>query len=704
MDQSADENSRLQRQVDSLQEAHDAFISIEAAASRCAGDGYFETLAAGLANSLQVACVCIAELVIDEQNTARTTALYFDGKILPSMRYDLRNTPCENVFNSRACVYVTGVQDRFPEDRLLAEWDIESYLGTPLFDSTGQPIGLLSAMDRRQLTDPRLARMLLSLFASNAAGELQRRAAEMARTETEGRLRLAFDAASMGAWDWDLLANRVSFSENLEIVLGVDPTTLPQDSRSILQLVHPEDRGQVAAAVMRSIVDREHFSIELRIQLSDGSLRWIASRGHAYYGIDNRATRLVGVVNRIDDRRQAEEERQRLESRVLQAQKLETLATLAGGVAHDFNNLLQAITSNVELVRAAGPMTSGVHGFLDQIEAASERAGELTEQLLSYAGKNRLVHESIDISRLALEMLQLLEASIAKRAHLLGQFASGIPRVLGDPTHLRQVVLNLIVNAAESLKDGTSEIRLKSGTMYLDAGQLAHVHSTENLAEGTYVFLEVADTGCGMRPEIRERIFDPFFTTKATGRGLGLAAVLGITCRHGGGVGVESEPDVGTTIRIYLPPAPLDLTPPGGAADLARLRAEIAVGEGLILVVDDDGFVLESARLLLETMGFSTLTASDGQRAIEIFEAHRARIDAVLLDLTMPGLSGDAVFGELRARRADLPIVLCSGFSEEDADRVKIQDSISRFLQKPFRSDALKRTLLSVLGAGREPR
>lgn len=701
---SADEDSRLQSQIDSLQEAHDAFISIEAAASRCAGSGYFESLASGLASSLQVACVCIAELVADEPHTAKTTALYFDGQILPSVRYDLRNTPCENVFASRACVYVTGVQQRFPEDQWLADWNIDSYLGTPLLDATGQPIGLLSAMDRRQLADPRLARMLLSLFASNAAGELQRRAAETARSETESRLRLAFDAASMGAWDWDLVTNRVSYSENLNSVLGVELARMPRDSQSILRMIHPADRGQVAATVMRSIVDRQHFSIELRLLLPDGSIRWIASRGHAYYNSENRATRLIGVVSRIDDRRQADEERRRLELRVQQAQKLETLATLAGGVAHDFNNLLQAITSNVELVRASGPMTSGIHGFLDQIEAASERASDLTDQLLSYAGKGRLVHESIDVSRLALEMLQLLEASIAKKAHLLGQFASGIPRVLGDPTHLRQVVLNLIVNAAESLENGASEIRLRTGTMHLDAAQLTRVQSNANLSEGDFVYIEVADTGCGMPPEIRARIFDPFFTTKATGRGLGLAAVLGITFSHGGGVGVESEPGVGTTIRIFLPPAPQELPASIDIADSSRQRAPASVGEGTILVVDDDEFVLESARLLLDTLGFSALTAPNGQQAIELFEAEKNQIDAVLLDLTMPGLSGEAVFRVLRSRRKDLPVVFCSGFSEEDSAELPIEDTISAFLQKPFRSDTLKRTLLSVLSAAREMR
>jgi signal transduction histidine kinase/CheY-like chemotaxis protein len=474
---------------------------------------------------------------------------------------------------------------------------------------------------------------------------------------------------------------------------------MPRDSRALLGIVHPDDRGQVAAAVMRSVIDREQFSIELRIEARKGEWRWIASRGHAYYGQDLRATRLVGVVNRIDDRLQAEEERRQLESRVQQAQKLETLATLAGGVAHDFNNLLQAINSNVELARSVMRPNEEIDAYLTQIEAASDRAGELTDQLLSYAGRRRIAWESIDLSRLTLEMSQLLEASIAKRARLLGQFAANLPPVLGDPTQLRQILLNLIVNAAESLPGGGSEIRLKTGTTHLDRQQLARIQASVELFEGNYVFLEVADTGCGMPPEVQSRIFDPFFTTKATGRGLGLAAVLGITCSHAGGVGVESAPGEGTTIRIYLPPAPGHLQAP--AATHAR-EAEPAVPdviEKTVLVVDDDAFVLESARLLLESIGFATISARSGREALEIFDSQQQTIHVVLLDLTMPGVSGDAVLRELRKRAPELPIVLCSGFSEEDAGRLPIHDGISLFLQKPFRSSELRQKLHAVLEA-----
>jgi signal transduction histidine kinase/AmiR/NasT family two-component response regulator len=392
------------------------------------------------------------------------------------------------------------------------------------------------------------------------------------------------------------------------------------------------------------------------------------------------------------DREAAEEARRAIEAKVLEVQKLESLGVLAGGIAHDFNNLLVAVMGNAGLALLDLPEDSPARSSIADIETAGRRAGELARQMLAYSGRSRGLVEPIELSELIHELLALLQVSIGKGVELRLQLPETPLVVDGDPAQLRQVVMNLVINAADAIgRTSSGTVSIRAQLLHASAEYLADVHPEAGLAPGPYASLEVADTGIGMDPATRDRIFDPFFTTKDTGRGLGLAAVLGIVHRHGGAIRVYSELGHGTTFRILLP---VSAAVPVVAPDLDGDWR----GEGTVLVVDDDPGVRRVACRLLETFGLTVRTAASGAEAIGIVEADPDACDAVLLDLTMPEMSGTEAFDRLQAIRPGLPVVLMSGYHEEELRR-ELDARISGFIQKPFTPGDLARKIRMALGA-----
>ncbi len=391
----------------------------------------------------------------------------------------------------------------------------------------------------------------------------------------------------------------------------------------------------------------------------------------------------------------AEEERHKLEAQMLEFQKLESLGVLAGGIAHDFNNLLMAILGNADLARSLLPPASPARPNVEEIVRASQRAADLCRQMLAYSGKGRFVVGRYDLSEIVQEMAQMLEVSVSKKASLRYSFAAELPAVRADATELRQVIMNLITNASESLGDESGVISVSTGVLECDRAYLSGSHLDDKLPEGRYVYLEVADTGCGMDEETQRRIFDPFFSTKFIGRGLGLAAVLGIVRGHRGAIKVHSEPGQGTTFRILLPALDWEAKEP---APSPAVNAHPPRG-GTILLVDDDPAVRHVAAQMLDGLGFKVLTAADGREGLEVFRQHDGEMDCVILDLTMPEMGGEEVFGELRRLRSDICVILSSGYNEEDVTQRFVGQRLAGFIQKPYTSAKLRVTLNRVLGA-----
>jgi len=407
--------------------------------------------------------------------------------------------------------------------------------------------------------------------------------------------------------------------------------------------------------------------------------------------------RMIGTGIDITERTKAEAERQNLRSQIEHAQKLESLGVLAGGIAHDFNNLLTAILGHTSLALAECPEGSRARQEIAEIESASLRAVDLTNQMLAYSGKGRFVVAPVDLTAQVREMGRLLETAASKSVTLEYDLDERIPAVEGDRGQLAQIIMNLITNASEAVGDGCGVITLRTGAMKADRDYLSNTYLHDRLAEGSYVYVEVTDTGCGMDEETLNRLFDPFFTTKFSGRGLGLAAVVGIVRGHRGAIEIDSEPGVGTTFRVLLPASEAS-EPARALASDASVMSEMG---GTILVVDDEEAIQTVTKRMLECAGFTVLKASDGRESVEIFRAHRDEIRSVLLDLTMPRMGGVEAFRKIRQIRPDMPVILTSGYDAQELEERFGKLGFAAFLKKPYRILELIEKLRSVMVAER---
>ncbi len=456
--------------------------------------------------------------------------------------------------------------------------------------------------------------------------------------------------------------------------------------------INPDYRPETWAAHWEEIRRLGSFTFEARHRARDGRLLPVEVRVN-FVEFEGREYRCA-FVRDLSERRKAEEERHNLESRIREVQKLESLGVLAGGIAHDFNNLLMAILGNADLALHNLSPASPARSNVEEVERASKRAADLCRQMLAYSGKGRFVVGRYDLTEIVREMTRMLEISISKKATLRYAFAKDVPPVQVDATQMRQVVMNLITNASEALGDDGGVISVSSGAMECDRAYLAESYLDDNLPEGRYVFLEVSDTGCGMDAGTRRRIFDPFFTTKFAGRGLGLAAVLGIVRGHMGAIKVYSEPGKGTTFKILLPAAEWtseDKEPVAGKSFRSR-------GGGTILLVDDDPHVLVVGSEMLELLGFKVLTASNGREGLDVFREHGDGIALVILDLTMPEMGGEEAFRAIHRLRSDVRVIISSGYTEQDVVQRFAGKGLTGFVQKPYTLAMLRETLDRVLG------
>ncbi|MGD0091049.1 MAG: PAS domain S-box protein [Planctomycetota bacterium] len=405
--------------------------------------------------------------------------------------------------------------------------------------------------------------------------------------------------------------------------------------------------------------------------------------------------RLFTVVLRdITERQKAEEERRQLEGRALHAQKLESLGVLAGGIAHDFNNILQAILGNTELAAYQLASSSPARPYLQNMESACRRAAGLCQQMLAYSGKGRFVVEALGLNDVVRDMTHILEVAISKKAVLKYNLADNLPAIEADANQVRQVFMNLITNASEALGEANGVIAVTTGALEVEQAYLAETYVAENLPAGLYVYAEVADSGCGMKPEVKQRMFEPFFTTKFTGRGLGMAAVLGIMRGHRGAIKVYSEPGKGTAIKVLFPASKKAAAGQERAENEALWR-----GSGMVLVVDDEPAILATATAMLQLLGFQVLTASDGRKALEVYRAHPGGIACVLLDLTMPNLDGEETFRELRRMDPNAHVIITSGYNEQEVTQRFAGKGAAGFIQKPYQMATLRAKLRAALEA-----
>ncbi len=521
----------------------------------------------------------------------------------------------------------------------------------------------------------------------------ERLRAERALRESETKYRTLFNHAADPIFIFDQATRR--FLDCNQTAVDRYGYTLAELRRMTPHDLHPSDELE---KVERNIGDREDLSSHRYVHVTRDGRRLdveISTVEIQYKGRDA----WLSVVRDITERRRADEERRDLEAQVQHAQKLESLGVLAGGIAHDFNNLLVGILGYSNLALSELPDDSPVRPRLAQVVGSAQRAADLAKQLLAYSGKGKFVVEKADVSKVVEEVSDLLELSISKKAELKYAFHDQPLYVEADRSQLHQVIMNLIINASDALGDDPGTIEVRTGAVAVERGDLAGFVGSDDLAEGEHVFMEIADTGSGMDAETQARIFDPFFTTKFTGRGLGLAAVLGIIRSHRGAIRVESELERGTTVRFVLPrvaaPEAEDFEPPPDSGSIRLPRH-------LVLVVDDEPTVRAFASTVLTGAGIEVVQASDGAEAVEIFRRRAGSITLVLLDMTMPIMSGEETLRELRRIRPDVKALLSSGYSEQDATSQLAGEDGVRFLQKPYMPQDLLEKVREALPGGKQ--
>ncbi|MBI5716898.1 MAG: PAS domain-containing protein [Burkholderiales bacterium] len=526
--------------------------------------------------------------------------------------------------------------------------------------------------------------------------DAQKKAEEALRRSDE-RYQLAVAGSDQGLWDWDLESDSLFLSPRAQQLLWVESGAPQRPRREWIALTpyHPDDVGTLRDTLVAYLRgDTRSFKVEYRVRHHRGGWHWYRQRGIAVRDAQGRPTRMAGSMEDITDRKNADAERDRLEAQLRQAQKLEAIGTLAGGIAHDFNNILAAILGYGEMAVKDAPEGSSQRRHIEAAVSAGMRAKSLVERILAFSRSGIGERIPVHVQSVVGEALDQLQASLPAGITVQRRLHSGDSAVLGDPTQVHQVVMNLCANAVQAMRSqGTLEVALE------------RVHEAEPecmtgpLPEGDYVRLRVRDTGCGIASQVLERIFDPFFTTKevGVGTGLGLSLVHGIVSDLGGGIGVVSELGVGSTFTVFLPWQE-GVAPP---AKEAPLLPQWPAGHGeTVLLVDDEEALVRLGEEMIAELGYEPVGFTSGRAALATFRAAPGRFDAVLSDESMPEMTGSELARAIRAIRDDIPIVLMSGFVTPALNQRARDTGVAEVLAKPLVARDIARSLAGALRNG----
>jgi two-component system, cell cycle sensor histidine kinase and response regulator CckA len=513
----------------------------------------------------------------------------------------------------------------------------------------------------------------------------ERKATESALRESEERLRLALEAAHLGMWEWDPETDALFWDERHCALFGLDPKQAPTTTAKFIEYVHADDRDWVKHAVREALRTDESYVAEYRILWPDGKEHWLASAGRVLQRSPNsRACRMRGITYDVTDRRGLEEHLRR-------AQKMEAIGQLAGGVAHDFNNLLMVIRGHVELLMNRPGVDTSVARNAEAIQKASDRAAGITQQLLAFSRKQVLQARVIEMRSVVKDIANLLRRLLGPMVEFRLQLPQEPLWVRADESQLEQVVLNLAINARDAMPNG--------GTVTAIVDRVAaashFVRRRPGMPEKDYIRLRVIDTGTGMDAATQTRIFEPFFTTKEFGKGtgLGLATVYGVVKQSDGWIWVDSALGAGTTFEIFLPA----VDEPGEEEAKAEQKSRQAGGSETILVVDDEEGVREVASQYLSSRGYRVLAAESGVHALQMAKGESGKIDVLVTDALMPGMSGPALAKELLAQRPSTKVLYISGYAENNTLLEDARERGEAFLQKPFGLDSLAEKLRGLL-------
>ncbi len=554
-------------------------------------------------------------------------------------------------------------------------------------------VGLLQLNGRRKDCFTVKTIELLEGIASHIGAALMRKRAEEALRESEARYAATLSVLETGLWDWHIPSGKATFSSVYYRILGYSNGEFSASYDSWRNLVHPDDIGRAEDSLRQSFAFGKGFALDLKMKMKSGKWKWVSIRGRAVEkDTDGKVLRMVGTLSDITERKQAEEERKNMQAQLQQAQKMETIGTLAGGIAHDFNNILAVILGYAEMAYEKSPAESLLKKDIGQVIKASHRAKELVKQILTFSRQDKTERVLVQPATIIRDTIKLLRSFLPTTIDIQLDIDAKAGFVMADPTQIHQILMNLCTNAYHAMEKtgGTLSISLKKANPTSeDFANELHVQ------QGDFLRLSIADTGTGIPPEIRERIFEPYFTTKEIGKGtgMGLAIIHGIVTGSGGLISCHSRPGEGTVFHVHLPVIEGDALPEQTQAE------QIQFGSERILFIDDERIIADMGKSMLERLGYHVTVKTNSIEALAAFEKQPEEFDLVITDQTMPGITGSELARRILQIRPGMPIILCTGYSSLISEENARACGIKGFAFKPLARKQLAALVREMLDA-----
>ena len=589
---------------------------------------------------------------------------------------------------------------------LIENLNVDALISAPLIHKK-EPLGLLLVDTKGAKRDHTTSdvHLLMGIASQVAAGIVNARSYSRLQ-KSEQRYRLLAENVTDVIWILDLETLKLTYvSPSVEKTLGYAPDEIV--SLSIDQYLTPDSFQRATtdlSGAMRQIaageIEPKSYSVILELEElhKNGSILPIEVTAGFLLDENDQPNAVLGISRDMSERKKADNERTAIENRLQRSKKMESLGTMAGSIAHNFNNLLMVVLGNLELAKSDLSEGSTAARNIQRAANASQRAADLSSMMLTYVGQLKMESVPVDLSQAVKAVLKNLDESKMANVNLDMELTDPMPLVAADADQMRQMISGFITNAIEALGKEDGRVRISTGSMQCNKDYLSTTYLKEEMPEGMYAYVEVADTGLGMDAETLGKVFDPFFSTKFTGRGLGMAAVMGIIRSHNGAIKVSSVKNEGSVFTALLPIQGVALRP--SAVD--NMDNENVAERGIVLLVDDDEMVMDIGNQFLKRMGYTVRTASSGQKALDIIKQASNRIDCLLLDFTMPGMDGLETMQQVKKIRPDARIIITSGYT-----RLQIEDRFAHigppddFIQKPFQMKALQEKLDRVISRPR---